>query len=113
MLARLSKRPLDLRREWPLRVIATIIFVTVVYWIVGFQHDAGKFFRYLLIGIWEFTAMNGIGLLVRRKPLETCPGSDDAVTVNPERKPSSLVSKERRWTRALWVCFKAWNAPEP
>ncbi|GAQ82936.1 ABC transporter G family [Klebsormidium nitens] len=56
--------PAKVIAEWPLRVIATIIFVTVVYWIVGFQHDAGKFFRYLLIGIWEFTAMNGVGLLV-------------------------------------------------
>lgn len=58
-------------------MIATLIFITVVYWIVGFQHDAGKYFMYLLIGIWEFTAMNGIGLMVR--PRTVNPDSGKAV----------------------------------
>ncbi|GJP34882.1 hypothetical protein CLOM_g19364 [Closterium sp. NIES-68] len=56
--------PAKVLSEWPIRIGPVIIFAVIVYWPVEFQQVASKFFLFLLICLLEFTAMNGLGILI-------------------------------------------------
>ncbi|GBG79617.1 hypothetical protein CBR_g29766 [Chara braunii] len=56
--------PAKVISEWPLRIIPGMIFVTIVYFIIGLDNRAEKFFQFLLIVILGFTALFGVGLLI-------------------------------------------------
>ncbi|GJP76866.1 hypothetical protein CLOP_g7316 [Closterium sp. NIES-67] len=56
--------PAKVLSEWPIRIGPVIVFGLIAYWPIQFQRVASKFFLFLVISMLEFTAMNGLGIVI-------------------------------------------------
>ncbi|CAI5992407.1 unnamed protein product [Closterium sp. NIES-65] len=56
--------PAKVLSEWPIRIGPVIVFGIIAYWPIQYQRVASKFFLFLVICMLEFTAMNGLGILI-------------------------------------------------
>ncbi|CAI7855355.1 unnamed protein product, partial [Closterium sp. NIES-53] len=56
--------PAKVLSEWPIRIGPVLLFGVIAYWPIEYQRVASKFFLFLVILMLEFTAMNGLGIVI-------------------------------------------------